>query len=97
MNELQKITTFQEDISVIKEATTKVFLVSGKILQGIQDNKKYKESGYKTFAEAVKSELGLDKPYAYRLMSAAKAYEILSASGGQKFGANWHQFTNLKA
>ena len=97
MNELINTTTFQEDIAIIKDSTTKVFLVSGKILQGIQDNKKYKESGYKTFAEAVKSELGLDKPYAYRLMSAAKAYEILSASGGQKFGANWHQFTNLKA
>ena len=43
MNELINTTTFQEDIAIIKDSTTKVFLVSGKILQGIQDNKKYKE------------------------------------------------------
>ena len=81
MNELINTTTFQEDIAIIKDSTTKVFLVSGKILQGIQDNKKYKEAGYKTFAEAVKIELGLDKPQAYRLMSAASAYENLVPIG----------------
>lgn len=81
MNELINTTTFQEDIAIIKDSTTKVFLVSGKILQGIQDNKKYKEAGYKTFAKAVKIELGLDKPQAYRLMSAASAYENLVPIG----------------
>lgn len=75
MNELQIITTFEEDITTIKDCTTKVFLVTGKILQGIQDNKKYKEAGYKTFAEAVKIELGLDKRNAYYLIEAANVYE----------------------
>ena len=78
MNELQKITTFQEDIAIIKDSTTKVFLVAGKILQGIQDNKKYKEVGYKTFAEAVNVELGMKRSNAYELIDAAKTYEILS-------------------
>ena len=83
MNELINTTTFQEDIAIIKDSTTKVFLVAGKILKGIQDSKKYKEVGYKTFAEAVESELGLKKTQAYCLIDAAKSYEILSASGGQ--------------
>jgi hypothetical protein len=79
MNNLQKITTFQEDIADIKDVTTKLFLVAGKILQGIQDKKKYKEAGYKTFAEAVEYELGMKKSTAYELIAAAKSYEILSA------------------
>ena len=75
MKDLVKVTTFEEDILVIKDSTTKVFLVTGKILKGIQDNKKYKEAGYKTFAEAVKVELGLEKRNAYYLIGAASVYE----------------------
>ena len=81
MNELIKATTFQEDIATIKDVTTKVFLVAGKILQGIQDNKKYKEVGYKTFTEAVQAELGLNKSRAYQLIDAAIAYENVHNCG----------------
>ena len=73
--------TFQEDIALIKDATTKVFLISGKILQNIQKDKKYKESGYATFEEAIEVELGMKKSQAYRLIDAAIAYENLSPIG----------------
>lgn len=73
--------TFQEDIALIKDATTKVFLISGKILQNIQDNKKYKQAGYKTFTEAIYAELQMKKSQAYRLIDAAIAYENLSPIG----------------
>jgi len=72
--------TFQEDIALIKDATTKVFLISGKILQNIQDNKKYKQAGYKTFTEAVECELGMKRSNAYELMDAARSYENLSGA-----------------
>jgi len=71
-------TTFQEDITTLKDVNTKVFLISGKILQNIQVGKKYKQAGYATFAEAVEVELGLKKSQAYYLIDAAKTYEILS-------------------
>ena len=81
MNDVINTTSFKEDIAIIKDTTTKIFLVAGKILQGIQDNKKYKEAGYKTFSEAVITELGLNKSRAYQLIDAAVAYENVHNCG----------------
>lgn len=81
MNELQKITTFEEDIAVIKDITTKSFLITGKILSNIQADKKYKTVGYKTFSDAIETELGLKRAHAYRLIEAARTYELLSPQG----------------
>lgn len=78
MKDLAVVTTFEEDISTIKDITTKAFLVTGSILSTIQEDKKYKEVGYKTFAEAVEVELGLNKSRAYQLIDASVAYHNLS-------------------
>jgi hypothetical protein len=81
MNDIVKVTTFQEDIATIKDITTKAFLVTGDILLNIQDDEKYKEAGYNTFAEAVETELGLKKSHAYRLIDASLAYRNVSPIG----------------
>lgn len=73
--EIVENTTFEQDIATIKDVTTKAFLVTGKVLQGIQADKKYKEAGYKTFKEAVEIELGLKQSRAYQLMDAVVVYE----------------------
>lgn len=71
-------TTYEEDINTIKDASSKAFLISGKILANIQDDKKYKDAGYKSFAEAIKIDFGIKKAYAYYLINSVKIYENLS-------------------
>ncbi len=79
--EIIKITTYEEDINTIKNVTTQAFLISGNILESIQLETKYKENEYKTFEEAVESDLGMKKAHAYRLINAAKEYKRLSPIG----------------
>lgn len=68
-------TTFEQDITTIKDVTTKAFLITGKLLQNIHAGKKYKDAGYKTFKEAVECELDLKQSRAYQLMDAVVVYE----------------------